>query len=50
VDGVHTLEFAMEIVGLAPYVALVDPWKETPELRAAEAEQVRAFLDAHTPA
>jgi pimeloyl-ACP methyl ester carboxylesterase len=49
VDGVHPREIAMEIVDLAPDVALVDPWKETPELRAAAADHVREFLDAHTP-
>jgi pimeloyl-ACP methyl ester carboxylesterase len=50
VDRAHPREIAMEIVGLAPDVTLVDPWKETPELRAAAAGRVRDFLDAHTPA
>jgi hypothetical protein len=49
VDGVHPRAIAMEVVDLAPDVTLVDPWKETPELRAAAAGRVREFLDAHTP-
>lgn len=50
VDDVHPREIALEIASLAPSNVLIDPWKETPELRAEAARRVREFLDSGTPA
>jgi pimeloyl-ACP methyl ester carboxylesterase len=46
VDDVHPPATSREIVGLAPNLVVIDPWKETPELVASATEEVRKFLHA----
>ena len=46
----HSLEAAMELAELAPKAQVTAyPWKESEEIKAKTIDQVRKFLQAHTP-
>jgi len=46
----HPYQVCEDIVALAPNAeATLYPWKDTPERKSRAVEQVRTFLDTHTP-
>jgi hypothetical protein len=50
IDAFHPTEIGREVAELAPRAAVMEPWKDTPELIQESVERVRSFLKEHTPA